>query len=110
MAQAKMHHPVSWVIFAGMAALLLSQGRERRGGRSPGGRAEDARSPGCTLRGGWGMRTPQSGDEDPPRAGTELGKGSQPAVKLREMRMRARRRNSRCTALAAGGDTSPLAS
>lgn len=38
MAQAKMQHPVFWVIFAGMAALLLSQGRERRGERSPGGR------------------------------------------------------------------------
>ncbi|XP_050766812.1 protein CEPU-1-like [Gymnogyps californianus] len=32
MAQAKMHHPVSWVIFAGMAALLLSQGVPVRSG------------------------------------------------------------------------------
>lgn len=105
MAQAKMHHPVSWVIFAGMAALLLSQGRERRGGRSPGGRR--MRGPTAAPSEGAGevrgLGAPQSGYEDPSRAGTELGKGPQPAVKLRGVRTRARRRNSRCTALAGGG-------
>lgn len=103
MAQAKMQHPVFWVIFAGMAALLLSQGRERRGERSPGGR----RMRGPTA-GGCGMRIPpQSGDEHPSGAGTELRKGPQPAGKLRGMRMRERRRNSRCTGLAAGGTLLP---
>lgn len=50
---------------------------------------------------------PQSGDEHPSGAGTELRKGPQPAGKLRGMRMRERRRNSRCTGLAAGGTLLP---